>query len=136
MKRFIKDFGKRFKIENMGTPTRFLGMKIERTKDTLRLKQSSYISKAGDKFLSGGSSHTFPSPVAPSKLKEFTEITVAETDIERATMSSKPYLPLMGTLLWASLTHPEASYYVSYLCQYMHDPSLAAYEAGLNVLAY
>ena len=51
-------------------------------------------------------------------------------------MSSKRYLPLMGTLLWSMLTHREASYYVSYLCQYMHDPSLAAYEAGLNVLAY
>ena len=85
-KRFIEDFGKRFKIENMGTPTRFLGMEIERTRDTLTLKQTSYISKAADKFLSGGSSHTFSSPVATSKLKEFTEITVAATDIERAAM--------------------------------------------------
>jgi hypothetical protein len=25
---------------------------------------------------------------------------------------------------------------VSYLCQFMHDPSLSAYDAGLNVLAY
>ena len=51
-------------------------------------------------------------------------------------MSAKPYLPLMGTLLWCTLTHPEASFYVSYLCQFMHDPSLAAYEAALYVLAY
>ena len=43
----------------------------------------------------------------------------------------------MGTLLWATLTHPEASYYVSYLCQFMHDPSPRRfYEAGLYVLAY
>ena len=42
----------------------------------------------------------------------------------------------MGTLLWVTLTHPEAAYYVSYLCQFMHDPSLAAYDAGLNILAY
>ena len=51
-------------------------------------------------------------------------------------MSTKPFLPLMGTLLWASLTHPEVSYYVSFLCQFMHDPSMEAYEAGLYVLAY
>ena len=98
---FIANFGKRFKIENMGTSTRFLGMEIKRSVDTLTLTQTSYISKAADKFLSGDSSHIFSSPVASSKLKEFTEIDVAKTDIERAAMSSKPYLPLMGTLLWA-----------------------------------
>ena len=66
-------------------------------------------------------------------LQQFTEIGVAVTDLERSTMSAKPYLPLMGTLLWCTLTHPEASFYVclSYLCQFMHDPSLAAYEAAL-----
>ena len=77
------------------------------------MKQTSDISKAADKFLSGASgssTHIFPSPVASSKLKEFTEIGVATTEMERATMSSKRYLPLMGTLLWATLTHPEASY--------------------------
>ena len=42
----------------------------------------------------------------------------------------------MGTLLWAKLTHPEAAYYVSYLCQFMHDTSLAAFDAGLSILAY
>ena len=34
---FIEDFGKRFNIEIMGTPTRFLGMEIERTDDMLTL---------------------------------------------------------------------------------------------------
>ena len=67
----------------------------------MTLKQSSYISKAAEKFLAGSSTHTFPSPVASSKLKEFTEIGVATTDLERASMKSKLYLPLMGTLLWA-----------------------------------
>ena len=57
-KTFITDFAKRFNIEVIGTPTRFLGMEIERTADTLPLKQSSYISKAADKFLSGSSTHT------------------------------------------------------------------------------
>ena len=40
---FIEDFGKRFNIEIVGTPTRFLGMEIERTDNTLSLKQTSYI---------------------------------------------------------------------------------------------
>ena len=41
---FIERFAKRFNIEIRGTPTRFLGMEIERTDDTLTLKQTSYIS--------------------------------------------------------------------------------------------
>ena len=85
---FIKSFRRRFNIEIMGTPTVFLGMEIERTDDTLTLKQTSYISKAAEKFLSGSSTLTFPSPVSSSKLKEFTEIGVAKTDLERATMRS------------------------------------------------
>jgi hypothetical protein len=133
---FKIDFAKRFHIEILGTPTKFLGMEIHRDVNTLSLTQTAYISKAADKFLSGSSTHTFTTPVASGKLKDFTEIGGAATDVERATMRTKPYLPLMGTLLWATLTHPEAAYYVSYLCQFMHDPSLAAFDAGLNILAY
>ena len=45
-------------------------------------------------------------------------------------------MALMGTLLWCVFTHPEIAYYVSFLCQFMQDPSIDAYEAGLGVLAY
>ena len=132
---FKADFAKRFRVDLRGPPTRFLGMEVTRTATTLSLTQTSFITKAFAKFLPAAA-RLFTSPVASSKLKEFTEIGLAKTDIERASMLKKPYLPLMGTLLWATLTHPEASYYVSYLCQFMHDPSTEAYDAGLNVLAY
>jgi hypothetical protein len=111
-------------------------MEIVRTELTTTLTQTDYISKAGDKFLSGSSSKTFNSPIAANKLKEFADLKVAKDDVERATMNGKPYLPLMGTLLWATLTHPEVAFAVSFLCQFMHDPSLGAYDAALNVLAY
>ena len=64
------------------------------------------------------------------------KISVASSDEERAEMRTKPFLPLVGSLLWATLSHPEVTYYVAFLCQFMHDPSLAAYDAALNVLAY
>ena len=60
----------------------------------------------------------------------------AKNDMERAAMRDKPYMALMGTLLWCVFTHPEIAYYVSFLCQFMQDPSIDAYEAGLGVLAY
>ena len=51
-------------------------------------------------------------------------------------MRLKPYLSLMGSLLWATLTHPECAYYVAFLCQFMHDPSIEAWEAALGILCY
>ena len=57
-------------------------------------------------------------------------------DVERAAMQSKAYLSLCGTLLWATITHPEIAYYVSFICQFMHDPSLAAWDAGITILTY
>ena len=69
-KSFKTDFAKRFKIEIMGAPTKFLlGMEIKRTATSLTLSQSNYISKVADKFLSGLSTRTFKSPVASSKPK-------------------------------------------------------------------
>ena len=61
---FKIDFAKRFYIEILGTPTKFLGMEIDRDVNTLSLTQTAYISKAADKFLSGSSTHTFTTPVA------------------------------------------------------------------------
>ena len=45
-------------------------------------------------------------------------------------------MSLMGTLLWCVFTRPDVAYYVSFLCQFMHDPSSSAFEAGLHILAY
>ena len=64
------------------------------------------------------------------------KISTASDDVERAAMADKPYLSLMGSLLWAQVTHPETAYYTNFLCQFMHDPSIAAWDAGLAILAY
>ena len=70
------------------------------------------------------------------RTREWNKLSVASSDVERAEMRSKPYLAFVGSLLWATLTHPETTYYVAFLCQFMHDPSPDAYEAALGVLAY
>ena len=51
-------------------------------------------------------------------------------------MRRKPYLELMGCLNWTTRTRPDISYHVSFLCQYMQDPSEAAWEAALGILSY
>ena len=135
---FMTHYKKRFNTEERGIPTKFMGIEINRRRDdkTITISQEQYIGESCDKFLSSTCTKTFQSPVHSSKLDEFMKISTAKDDLERAAMRDKPYLSLMGTLLWCVFTHPEVAYYVSFLCQFMHDPSPEGYEAGLGVLAY
>ena len=115
-----------------------MGIRITRDHHakTLTIDQDKYIGEACDKYLNSTCTKSFSSPVLSSKTSEFMNITVAKDDVERATMKTKPYMGLMGTLLWCVFTRPDISYYVSFLCQFMHDPSTDAWDAGLGVLAY
>ena len=135
---FWKDYGQRFRIELRGEPTKFMGIEITRNRKakTLSLTQEKFISTACDKFLSSTCTKTFGTPVHSSKTHEFMSISTATSDADRAAMRNKPYMSLMGTLLWCVFTRPDVAYYVSFLCQFMHDPSPDSYEAGLGVLAY
>ena len=63
---FIQRFAQRFNIEVMGTPTRFLGMEIERTDDTLTLKQTSYITNGRPRRSSSQAAAPTPS-LRPSR---------------------------------------------------------------------
>jgi transposase InsO family protein len=133
---FWTQYGERFNTERRGPPKRFLGMEIARKDRRITLTQEKYITDAGAKFLNGVTSKTCSTPVHYSQLEAFTKITTASNDVERAAMQSKAYLSLCGTLLWATISHPEIAYYVSFICQFMHDPSLAAWDAGITILTY
>ena len=115
-----------------------MGIRISRNRAnlTLTLSQEEYVEKIAGRFLPGAITKTFSTPVHHAKLDQFTKITCANTDEERAAMRDKPYMSLMGSLLWATVTRPDIAYYISFLCQFMQDPSLLAFEAALAVLCY
>eukprot|EP00966_Prymnesium_polylepis_P055798 1290644-Prymnesium_polylepis.1 len=48
-------------------------------------------------------------------------------------MRNKPYMSLMGALLWCVFTRPDVAYYVSFLCQFMHDQSTDSDKTGLCI---
>ena len=135
---FLAEYKKRFNTEERGIPTKFMGVEIQRDRKAkiVTLTQERYIAEACDRFLNSTCTKSFQTPVQSSKLGEFMKIASPATDVERAAMRDKPYLALMGTLLWCVFTHPEIAYYVSFLCQFMQDPSTDAFEAGLGLLAY
>jgi hypothetical protein len=52
-------------------------------------------------------------------------------------MSNKPYLSLMGSIVWpTAMTRPDCSYYANYLCQFMSDPTIEAWNAAIALLSY
>ena len=52
-------------------------------------------------------------------------------------MSDKPYLSLMGSILWAVvMTRPDCAYYASFLCQFMADPTVECWHAAIALLSY
>jgi hypothetical protein len=78
-----------------------------------------------------------PSATSRDEVTRFESIGLASTDEERLEMHSKNYLQVMGSLLFAAcMTRPDIAYHCAFLCQFMQDPSPAAYEAALAVLSY
>ena len=66
----------------------------------------------------------------------FMNLKAAETEAERMEVSDKPYLALMGTLIWALLTRPDVAHHVCFLCQFMANPTTECYSAALTILSY
>ena len=74
---------------------------------------------------------------APLDPVAFQKLRTAETDIEREKASRLPYLQLIGSLLYLScMTRPDIAYYMAILCSFMHDPTVEAYSAALDLLLY
>ena len=74
---------------------------------------------------------------APLDPIAFQKLRTAETDIEREKASRLPYLQLIGSLLYLScMTRPDIAYYMAILCSFMHDPTVEAYSAALDLLLY
>ena len=96
------------KLESRGAPTRFMGVDISRnlTARTIKLTQTGFIEDACKKFLLADH-RTYSTPVASTQVDSFSNITGATDDLEKSQMRDKPFLSLMGTLLWACVTHPE-----------------------------
>ena len=72
-------------------------------------------------------------PFVEARLKK---AKLAENDSERAAAKRLPYLEVIGSLLYACITHPECSFVTSYLCKLMKDPTEDAFNAALIVLEY
>jgi len=134
---FLKEYTARFKCSEHVVPKLFCGMKVDRDfkARTLKLSMGHYIKEVSKKFLNA-STKPFTTPVRTSPIDAFLKLDATE-DEEKAAMRDKPYLSIMGCLLWIATTAcPDIAYHASFLCQVMQSPSRAAYDASIAVLSY
>ncbi|SOV04676.1 uncharacterized protein UDID_17167 [Ustilago sp. UG-2017a] len=123
-----KQIGQRWKMEDSGEVSHFLGIKISRDRvmRTMTIGQSGYIDQVLAKHLD---KRTKPTMVPMQSIPEGTLVASAA--------QQKEYPVIVGKLLWvANSTQPDLSLTVGVLARHMREPSQEHYQAAQRVLCY
>ncbi|SOV06276.1 uncharacterized protein UDID_19502 [Ustilago sp. UG-2017a] len=123
-----KQIGQRWKMEDSGEVSHFLGIKISRDRAmrTMTIGQSGYIDQVLAKHLD---KRTKPAMVPMQSIPEGTLVASAA--------QQKEYPVIVGKLLWvANSTRPDLSLTVGVLARHMREPSQEHYQAAQRVLRY
>ncbi|KAJ1039061.1 hypothetical protein NDA10_002095 [Ustilago hordei] len=123
-----KQIGQRWKMEDSGEVSHFLGIKISRNRAmrTMTISQSGYIDQVLAKHLD---KRTKPTMVPMQSIPEGTLVASAA--------QQKEYPVIVGKLLWvANSTQPDLSLTVGVLARHMREPSQEHYQAAQRVLRY
>ncbi|KAJ1587645.1 hypothetical protein NDA15_007303 [Ustilago hordei] len=123
-----KQIGQRWKMEDSGEVSHFLGIKISRDRamHTMTIGQSGYIDQVLAKHLD---KCTKPTMVPMQSIPEGTLVASAA--------QQKEYPVIVGKLLWvANSTRPDLSLTVGVLARHMREPSQEHYQAAQRVLRY
>ena len=134
---FRRNFERRFRSKHLGKLSWFLGMSVDQLADgSIELGHQKYIKDLVEKFY-GNVHQSTPFYRTPVNDKSFSCIGNAEDDIERSKMVNKPYISLVGSLLYLStMSRPDVSFHLSKLCKYMSDPNMACYDCAVHLLLY
>eukprot|EP00171_Calliarthron_tuberculosum_P023718 IDg23718t1 len=120
---------KRFEMTDCGEANVCLGLEIrrDRTKKTLHVSQTSYISKILERF-----GMTMCKPV----------VTLMDSQIQQSDLDSDPvdntlYRSCIGSAMYLSVgTRPDISFAVSRLAQFVECPTQALWTAAKRILRY
>lgn len=135
---FIREFTgpKGFNAKHVGPLNWFLGMGITQTAEyTVKIDQSQYLDKLVERFIPTNKGSVIKHAM-PCNTLTFSQLSTAQTEAERDKAARLPYLQLIGSLLYLTMTRPDICYYMSILCSFMHDPSPACYYAAIDLLLY
>ena len=115
----------------MGTPKHMIGLRVLRTESAITLDQFHYITDMVSKF-----KQTDSAPVhSPASISGCLGA-ATEGDSEPLDTDVFPYMSLMGSLLWVTLTRPDIATVVSRACAHGSSPTKAHWRAAIRILRY
>lgn len=133
---FSTNFTSKFRSKYLGKLEWFLGVAIDQDSKGVTIHQEKYICDLADKFLPD-IKHVNILRDTPAVPERFRKLGKATSDEEREKMRTRPYLQLVGSLLYLSvMCRPDIAYHMSVLCRYMGDPSEECFNQALSVLTY
>ena len=125
--------GKLYKVKDLGKAEYFLGVKIEREQNLLRLSQESYINSVLERY---GMQDAKP-VVTPMVQSSDLMAKSPRSDSEASRMVGVPYREAIGSLLYLAIrTRPDISVAVSVLAKHVQEPKPCHWEGVKRVLRY
>ncbi|XP_031279180.1 uncharacterized protein LOC116137640 [Pistacia vera] len=137
IKSLKEHLNRQFRIKDLGEPKYFLGIEIARSSARISLSQRKYVLEIiYDSGLSGCKPSIIP-------VEQNTKLTTQEYDSGISSSENDPpledptkYQRLVGRLIYLTMTHPDISYAVHILSQFMHRPKHSHMDVAIKVLKY
>ena len=122
---------KTYRIEHMGSPKLMIGLRVTRTPSSIKLDQSHYILDMIDKFKQADCT-----PVhSPASVTGCFGSSI-DGDSSPLDLTVFPYMPLMGSLLWVTITRADTAAVVSKACSYGSSATRAHWRTAIRILGY
>ena len=134
---FWERFERKFRSKCLGKLEWFLGVAVDQHDNgDISIHQSKYITDLVDKFLADIKTLNILRDT-PAVAEKMSKLGKAGSDEERERMREKPFMQVVGSLLYLSvMCRPDIAYHMSILCRYMSDPSEECFTQALCVLVY
>jgi hypothetical protein len=134
LKTLIYNLNKKYKLNDLGIVTKFLGIRFKQSSDRLEMDLEEYIDKMLYKFnMSNCTISEIPALTSIHLSKQH----CASTEEEINEMLKVPYRQLIGSLLFACTTLvPEIAAAVSKLSEFMNNPGPTHWREAKRVLQY
>ena len=129
-KRFLSET---FNLKDLGEVEYFLGVKVSKTADGIKLSQKAYTEQVLHRF---GMTDCKPAPTPVCNQKELSGSHLV-SESEKQKMIGKPYREAVGALLYLSVrTRPDIAVAMSLLSKNVQDPRPVHWEGVKRVLRY
>ena len=129
--KFAESMSSVYSLKNLGVPSLMVGIHVIVTSSNIKLNQSHYIRQIADTF---GQLNAAPVDTPASQHGCLGDSPTS--DSEPLDTTSFPYLSLIGSLLWCTITRPDISTAVSRACRHSKSPTLAHWRAAIRILRY